>query len=85
MIIPIVTNAVGGIIVGIVTKLAGSVRKGFALIFGMLMTGVIQSTVEGGGAVSKEQIIGGLIATASLWLHVTNLQLRIMVKERKQD
>lgn len=32
--IPILTNSVGGIVVGLVTKYAGSVRKGFALIFG---------------------------------------------------
>ena len=34
--IPIITNSMGGIIVGLVTKYAGSVRKGFALIFGIL-------------------------------------------------
>eukprot|EP00555_Chaetoceros_dichaeta_P002335 CAMPEP_0198251446 /NCGR_PEP_ID=MMETSP1447-20131203/2278_1 /TAXON_ID=420782 /ORGANISM="Chaetoceros dichaeta, Strain CCMP1751" /LENGTH=318 /DNA_ID=CAMNT_0043936467 /DNA_START=153 /DNA_END=1105 /DNA_ORIENTATION=+ len=42
-LIPITTNAIGGIIVGLVTKYAGSVRKGFALIFGMLFTGMVQS------------------------------------------
>lgn len=73
MLIPIVTNAVGGIIVGLVTKTAGTVRKGFALIFGMLVTGLVQSGVEEeGGGVSKEQIVGGILAAVSLWMHATN-------------
>jgi len=88
MFIPIVTNAIGGIIVGIVIKLAGSVRKGFALIFGMLVTGVIQASLEeGSGFVSKEQVVGGLIAAVSLWMHATNPQFKFefKVKGGKQD
>jgi len=71
MLIPIVVNALGGIVVGLVTKYAGSVRKGFALIFGMLFTGFIQSVIDG-APVTKEQIVGGLIAAFSLWMHATN-------------
>jgi len=65
--IPIVTNAVGGILVGLVTKYAGSVRKGFALMFGILLSGIMQS--EG---VSKEQVVGGILAAVSLWMHAVN-------------
>ena len=54
-LIPILTNSVGGIVVGLVTKYAGSVRKGFALIFGMLFTGVIQSTLERDILIKKER------------------------------
>jgi solute carrier family 35 (UDP-sugar transporter), member A1/2/3 len=64
--IPILTNSIGGIIVGLVTKHAGSVRKGFALIFGILLSGILQAPESG---VSREQIIGGLLAGVSLWLH----------------
>jgi len=65
--IPIVTNAIGGILVGLVTKYAGSVRKGFALIFGILLSGLLQSE-----SVSNEQIVGGILAAVSLWMHATN-------------
>eukprot|EP00980_Cylindrotheca_fusiformis_P029941 scaffold24068_cov127-Cylindrotheca_fusiformis.AAC.1 len=41
--IPIMTNSLGGILVGLVTKHAGSVRKGFALIFGILLSGIFQA------------------------------------------
>lgn len=64
--IPILTNSVGGIIVGLVTKYAGSVRKGFALIFGIFISGILQAPDSG---VSHEQIIGGLLAGISLWMH----------------
>ena len=74
--IPIVTNALGGIFVGLVTKYAGSVRKGFALIFGLMMSGFIQAVTEptedGTFAISKEEVIGGCLESNSLWLHVTN-------------
>lgn len=49
--VPIVTNAAGGIIVGLVTKYAGAVKKGFALIFGLLLSGIVQAFMaeKGGG------------------------------------
>jgi len=67
-IIPVITNALGGIIVGLVTKYAGSVKKGFALIFGILISGILQAAGSGGG-VQIEQIIGGVMAALSLWIH----------------
>ena len=74
--IPILTNALGGIFVGLVTKYAGSVRKGFALIFGLLISGLIQAVTEpiedSSFAISKEEIIGGCLASISLWIHITN-------------
>jgi len=70
-LIPIIVNSMGGIIVGLVTKYAGSVRKGFALIFGMLFTAFIQSVLDG-NPVSSEKLLGGLIAAISLWMHATN-------------
>mmetsp|Transcript_10919 Transcript_10919/g.12042 ORF Transcript_10919/g.12042 Transcript_10919/m.12042 type:complete len:347 (-) Transcript_10919:97-1137(-) len=69
--IPILSNAIGGIIVGLVTKYAGSVRKGFALIFGLVFTGLVQSFVDQ-IPLSKEQLVGGSMAALSVWLHSTN-------------
>ncbi|KAL3918119.1 MAG: hypothetical protein SGARI_007550 [Bacillariaceae sp.] len=69
--IPIFTNSAGGIIVGLVTKYSGSVRKGFALILGMFLSGVVQALITDEG-VSVEQMIGGTLAAASLWIHATN-------------
>lgn len=86
MLIPIVTNSVGGIVVGLVTKYAGSVMKGFSLIFGVLLTGVIQSLVkEDGNGVSPEQIVGGVIAALSLWMHTANPRFAVKTKILKRD
>mmetsp|Transcript_3070 Transcript_3070/g.5031 ORF Transcript_3070/g.5031 Transcript_3070/m.5031 type:complete len:409 (+) Transcript_3070:96-1322(+) len=64
--IPVLSNAAGGIIVGLVTKHAGSVQKGFALIFGLLLSGLFQARNTG---ISSEQIVGGMLAALSLWMH----------------
>ena len=64
-ILPILTNAAGGILVGMVIKFAGTVQKGFALIFGILLSGILQ------GSLSKEEMMGGVLAGVSLWMHST--------------
>jgi UDP-sugar transporter A1/2/3 len=64
--IPVITNSIGGILVGLVTKHAGSVRKGFALIFGLLLSGMFQAS---GVGIQAHHIIGGLMAAASLWMY----------------
>lgn len=72
-LIPIVVNALGGIVVGLVTKYAGSVRKGFALIFGILISGLVQQFIlVSGDGVTTEQVLGGILAGLSLWMHATN-------------
>lgn len=68
--IPIFTNACGGVLVGLVTQYAGSVRKGFALIFGMLLSGVLQAAFEPDAVIRPGQIAGGILAAISLYLHL---------------
>jgi UDP-sugar transporter A1/2/3 len=73
-IIPILTNAAGGIVVGLVTKYAGSVKKGFALIFGLLLSGILQAIMNDNGGdgrnkISLEHVVGGCLAGLSLWMH----------------
>lgn len=68
--IPVVTNAIGGILVGLVTKHAGAVRKGFALMLGMFLSGALQNQLEQQQKrVSVQQWMGGFLAGASLWIH----------------
>ena len=83
--IPILSNSFGGIVVGLVTKHAGSVRKGFALIFGMLLSGVIQALLEPDVGVSRGQVIGGVLAAVSLYLHATHPPAKLVDKANKQD
>jgi UDP-sugar transporter A1/2/3 len=68
--IPVLTNAAGGMLVGLVTQYSGAVKKGFALIFGLVLSGVLQSYFSSDDdGVSLEQIAGGLLASISLWVH----------------
>jgi solute carrier family 35 (UDP-sugar transporter), member A1/2/3 len=69
-LIPIVTHAGGGLLVGIVTKYAGSVQKGFALIFGVLLSGMFQKWLSR-EPVTKHQVLGGILACVSTWMHVS--------------
>eukprot|EP00591_Stephanopyxis_turris_P002189 CAMPEP_0195530232 /NCGR_PEP_ID=MMETSP0794_2-20130614/33061_1 /TAXON_ID=515487 /ORGANISM="Stephanopyxis turris, Strain CCMP 815" /LENGTH=243 /DNA_ID=CAMNT_0040661701 /DNA_START=463 /DNA_END=1194 /DNA_ORIENTATION=+ len=71
-IIPIFSNAMGGIVVGLVTKHAGSVRKGFALVFGIFLSGIIQGMMGEKQTITKEKMLGGTIAALSLLMHCTH-------------
>lgn len=53
--VPILTQALGGVIVGLVTKHAGGVKKGFALIAGIALTAFVQAVWQ----VSEREIQGG--------------------------
>jgi UDP-sugar transporter A1/2/3 len=68
--IPVITNATGGLLVGLVTKHAGAVKKGFALIFGLVLSGVLQTRFsDGDDTISLQQVAGGILASISLWMH----------------
>ncbi|KAK4411671.1 UDP-N-acetylglucosamine transporter ROCK1 [Sesamum angolense] len=45
--IPVVLNAVGGILVGLVTSYAGGVRKGFVIVSALLVTALLQFIFDG--------------------------------------
>jgi UDP-sugar transporter A1/2/3 len=67
--IPVFTNAAGGVIVGMVTKRCGAVRKGFALIFGLLLSGILQNSLLSDEGIGPEQVYGGILASLSVWMH----------------
>ncbi|GAA0147279.1 transporter [Lithospermum erythrorhizon] len=46
-LIPVVFNAVGGILVGLVTAYAGGVRKGFIIVSALLVTALLQYIFDG--------------------------------------
>jgi len=67
-LIPVLSSAVGGIIVGLVTKYAGGVTKGFALIAGIIVTGVVEFIVDGTPLGGKHVFAAGLVSI-SIWIH----------------
>ncbi|KAM3757540.1 hypothetical protein ACB098_02G196100 [Castanea mollissima] len=46
-LIPVIFNALGGILVGLVTSHAGGVRKGFVIVSALLVTAMMQFIFEG--------------------------------------
>ncbi|KAL5556036.1 hypothetical protein UlMin_038272 [Ulmus minor] len=46
-LIPVMFNALGGILVGLVTSYAGGVRKGFVIVSALLVTALLQFIFEG--------------------------------------
>ncbi|GMI67210.1 REPRESSOR OF CYTOKININ DEFICIENCY 1 [Hibiscus trionum] len=46
-LIPVVTNALGGILVGLITSLAGGVTKGFVVVSALIVTAMLQFLFEG--------------------------------------
>lgn len=68
-IIPITVRALGGILTALVHKYAGATRKGFALILGLIMTGVMQSVIERERLSSDEMMAMALVILSS-YLHL---------------
>jgi UDP-sugar transporter A1/2/3 len=70
-LVPIVLKAFGGLLTAFVHKHAGSVTKGFALILGLVLTGVIQAILDK-KMLSRDQMVGTGLVLLSSWLHFTN-------------
>mmetsp|Transcript_58804 Transcript_58804/g.143839 ORF Transcript_58804/g.143839 Transcript_58804/m.143839 type:complete len:417 (-) Transcript_58804:247-1497(-) len=70
-LIPIVVKATGGVITALVHKYAGSVSKGFALMFGLVLSNMIQLS-ESQDALKDYQIVGTIMIMISTWLHFTH-------------
>ena len=80
ILLPVLASALGGIIIGLVTQHAGSIVKGFALIFGLIFTALIQWIVDGKCLKTNDWIALGLVSI-SIYLH-TSYPLR---EKKKQD
>ncbi|KAL7255070.1 hypothetical protein ACSBR1_009267 [Camellia fascicularis] len=46
-LIPVISNALGGILVGLITSYAGGVRKGFVIVSALLVTAFLQFIFDG--------------------------------------
>lgn len=67
-LIPVTTNAFGGLLVGTVTKHVGGVLKSFALICGIAFTAFVESSLYGVVLPTEVYIAAGLVAV-SLFLY----------------
>jgi len=65
-VVPVLTQAVGGILVGLVTKYSDSVKKGFALVSGIVLTTLAQGVLEDAPLTSWHLIAAVLVAISTL-------------------
>ena len=70
-LIPIVFKAAGGVVTALVHKYAGSVAKGFALLFGLVLSGGLQLLLQNED-LQPHQIAGTLLIMLSTHLHFTH-------------
>ena len=68
-IIPITVRALGGILTALVHKYAGATRKGFALILGLVLTGIMQSVIER-ERLSEDELMAMVLVILSSYLHL---------------
>eukprot|EP00536_Pseudo-nitzschia_multiseries_P006038 jgi/Psemu1/286201/fgenesh1_pg.124_\ len=70
-LIPIFMKAFSGVLTALVHKYAGSVSKGFALMFGLVLSNMIQLRAKQ-EPLQSYQVIGTFMIMLSTWLHFTN-------------
>ena len=70
-LIPIIVKATGGVITALVHKYAGSVSKGFALMFGLVLSNMIQLSTKQ-ESLQPYQVVGTIMIMLSTWLHFTH-------------
>lgn len=69
--VPVATQALGGILTGLITKYLGAVAKGSAILFGLFLTGVAESVNR--GEVLPPRLWGVLaVVVFATWLHASN-------------
>jgi solute carrier family 35 (UDP-sugar transporter), member A1/2/3 len=82
-LLPVLSSALGGIVIGLVTQHAGSIMKGFALIFGLIFTGLAQWVVDGVGLKANDCFALGLVSI-SIYIH-TSFPLVAAAKKNKKE
>ena len=67
-LIPVTTSALGGIFVGQVTKHLGGIAKGFAIVGGLVLTGIAQGLQQDSG-LEMRHLVGLVMVVTCTWIH----------------
>lgn len=68
-LIPVLLQAGGGLLVGLVSKFCGSVRKGFAVVLGIIVSAIAELLIFG-TKVQLSAMFGIAVVILSLYLHI---------------
>lgn len=77
---PVAANSLGGLAVGAVTKYAGSVRKGFAITVGLILSAVLRVVVTG-RAITPAVAAAVPLASGGILLHMARTRKADAVKK----
>lgn len=80
-LVPCTTQALGGLLVGLVTQRAGGVRKGFALIAGLCLTAFLEARL-GLRALVPAHLGAVMLVSLSMWLHAWGGRRRAALEEK---
>lgn len=69
-LVPVLTQGLGGIVVGLITKVAGGVKKGFAVICGLIFTCMWKCLVFG-EPLSLQVCLAVPLVAGSIYMHAT--------------
>ena len=81
-LVPVLSSAIGGILVGEITKRLGSIAKGFAVTCGLVLTGVFQSVFVG-AAPPRAHVVSLIVIVISTWVHTAFPPVEKRKKKRK--
>ncbi|OQR91756.1 UDP-N-acetylglucosamine transporter-like [Thraustotheca clavata] len=68
-IVPAVTNAIGGLLVGTVTQLAGGIMKSYSLIGGILLTAIAESLLSESFVLSNQVYFATVLVISSMYIY----------------
>merc|ERR1712083_3296 len=69
--IPVLTQGLIGIVIGIITKIAGGVKKTLATCCGLVLSCVVQQVIQG-EALPFRVLVAVPLAVGGVYLHATN-------------
>jgi len=78
--IPVISQGWGGIVVGLIAKTSGSVKKGFAVMVGLILSCVLKWLVDGESLHWSTVVAVPLVAT-SIYLHAKYPPLKTPAKQ----
>jgi len=80
-LVPVVTQGWGGIVVGLIAKTSGSVRKGFAVMVGLVFSCGLKCVVQG-ESLSASTLVAVPLVAVSIYLHAKHPPSKVAIEQQ---
>lgn len=71
ILIPVLTQAIGGVLIGKITKLYGSLYKSFGIIIGLVLNSLIQPILDQSFNFTLNKLASIILTITGLYIHTT--------------